>query len=237
MRRILEFSNTIILAELIEDADKHQISDEAIVINLGVTPIVIPDVSEQLLPPFQSSILRNVELHDVAGAAVIRVENEFSCAGLSAVLQWDRLSSLIETPSVEIMELQLFRSKQDFIGPRILEGHILGLVSDGDNLPRSYDVGLNLWYAPGNTDCLIHRLHPFMETHVQIAGQGRMQKFRQDAHSTLYQDIPMLPGVAQPFFQCAKGDDGSFVYPWHQYRADTDCIWMAIEFHPSGSSA
>jgi hypothetical protein len=23
-----------------------------------------------------------------------------------------------------------------------------------------------------------------------------------------------------------------FIYPWHQYYADTDCIWLAIEYHP-----
>ncbi|MDX3376575.1 hypothetical protein PV390_19455 [Streptomyces sp. ME02-6991-2A] len=27
------------------------------------------------------------------------------------------------------------------------------------------------------------------------------------------------------------GADGSFQYPWHQYRADTDCVWLAVEYH------
>ena len=41
----------------------------------------------------------------------------------------------------------------------------------------------------------------------------------------------MSPGVTHiPF--AAVDEEGAFIYPWHQYFSDTDCIWMANEFHP-----
>jgi len=58
-----------------------------------------------------------------------------------------------------------------------------------------------------------------------------MQKFHSNNFDTLYEDIIMSPGATHiPF--AGLGKDGQFVYPWHQYYSDTDCIWMANEFHP-----
>ncbi|HEY5704500.1 MAG TPA: hypothetical protein VIS96_02885 [Terrimicrobiaceae bacterium] len=31
---------------------------------------------------------------------------------------------------------------------------------------------------------------------------------------------------------CEVKGPRTFVYLWHQYYADTDCIWMAVEYHP-----
>jgi hypothetical protein len=59
-----------------------------------------------------------------------------------------------------------------------------------------------------------------------------MQKFRDQAFDELYEEIFMSPGFTQPFFHCVRDDANGFKYPWHQYYAETDCIWMAIEFHP-----
>jgi hypothetical protein len=36
-----------------------------------------------------------------------------------------------------------------------------------------------------------------------------------------------------PLWKSPQYEVGSaFIYPWHQYYSDTDCIWMANEFHP-----
>jgi len=89
---------------------------------------------------------------------------------------------------------------------------------------------LNLWFCPGKTDCVIHTGHPFLEVHTQIYGTGRMQKFRKRDAATLYEDVVMSPGVTHdPFMKVASSTE--WVYPWHRYYADTDCIWLAIELH------
>jgi hypothetical protein len=103
-----------------------------------------------------------------------------------------------------------------------------------DGQVTQYTVKVNLWFAPAKTNCAIHNSHTtpeMLEVHTQLYGIGRMQKFHANDFSTLYQDVTMSPGETHiPF--ASVGEGGGFVYPWHQYYADTDCIWVANEFHP-----
>ena len=56
--------------------------------------------------------------------------------------------------------------------------------------------------------------------------QSVMQKFHKNDPASIYQDVFMSPGYThEPFF-----DLTSQLYPWHQYYADTDCIWLAAEY-------
>jgi hypothetical protein len=41
----------------------------------------------------------------------------------------------------------------------------------------------------------------------------------------------MGPGYTTPDPFCGTAPDGTFDYPWHQYRAESDCVWLAIEYH------
>jgi hypothetical protein len=43
----------------------------------------------------------------------------------------------------------------------------------------------------------------------------------------------MSPGYMTPVPFCSVEENTRFIYPWHQYYADTDCIRLAIEYHPS----
>jgi hypothetical protein len=90
-------------------------------------------------------------------------------------------------------------------------------------------VEFNLWFAGKNTNCGLHKHEVgFREVHTQVFGIGRMQKFHKNDFSSIYQDVFMSPGYThEPFYDAAGR------YPWHQYRADTDCIWLAAEGVPS----
>ncbi len=93
-----------------------------------------------------------------------------------------------------------------------------------------YQVKLNLWFSPPDTHCGIHNIHEFLEIHTQIYGTGKMQKFHDNSYETMYEDVVLSPGQTHsPFAVVTK--DGSFRYPWHQYYAETDCIWLAVEYH------
>jgi hypothetical protein len=94
-----------------------------------------------------------------------------------------------------------------------------------------FDVRLNLWFSPAGTACGIHNKHDFLEVHTQLIGIGRMQKFRTEHYLTNYEDHLMCAANTNPATFCRQ-QNGEFSYPWHQYFADTDCIWMAIEYHP-----
>jgi hypothetical protein len=59
-----------------------------------------------------------------------------------------------------------------------------------------------------------------------------MQKFQTQNAATLYEDVRMSAGYTTPVPFCSIQDADRFLYPWHQYYADTDCIWLALEYHP-----
>ena len=105
--------------------------------------------------------------------------------------------------------------------------------SRGAPATRDFELKLNLWWSPPETDCSIHIEHPFLELHSQIHGVGRMQKFRERDASTLYEDVVMARGMTHEPFARLTGPL-RWEYPWHRYYADTDCVWLAIEFHPVG---
>lgn len=81
----------------------------------------------------------------------------------------------------------------------------------------------NCWYLPKETASSIHKEHVFTEVHTQIYGLGIMNKFTENSKDTLYQRMYMAPGYTHDYFF-----DKETIYPWHQYEAVTDCIWMAI---------
>ncbi|MCA5923098.1 hypothetical protein [Curtobacterium oceanosedimentum] len=126
----------------------------------------------------------------------------------------------------------LLKSPQDTIGTVTLDRRTVLHQPALDPQPEAFVVKANLWFSPAGTDCGIHNVHPFIEVHTQITGTGRMQKFDDKRHDTIYEDQQLSPGTTNPIPFCIDLD-GEFTYPWHQYRADSDCIWLALEYHAS----
>ncbi|MDN3258966.1 hypothetical protein QWJ26_03925 [Streptomyces sp. CSDS2] len=58
-----------------------------------------------------------------------------------------------------------------------------------------------------------------------------MQKFHAQDAATRYQDLALEPGATHAPF-CAHDGTGAWHYPWHRYWSDTDCVWLALEYHP-----
>lgn len=57
-----------------------------------------------------------------------------------------------------------------------------------------------------------------------------MQKFHDNDFKQIYQDDILAPGNTHVAY-AGLDKDGEFVYPWHQYYGDSECIWIANEFH------
>ena len=51
----------------------------------------------------------------------------------------------------------------------------------------------------------------------------------------MYEEYRLAPADTNVPFAHVD-DDGNFIYPWHQYYADTDCLWVVWEMVPSGSA-
>lgn len=158
---------------------------------------------------------------------LLRVRDEPGMAGIVTEPGWHHFADLL--PGFP-RDTGLYRGPRDRIGtvefdPAVAlgEDHPIGV--------RRFDVWVNLWFAPAGTDCGLHDTHEFVEIHSQVHGYGRMQKFWANDHAALYEDVLMSPGHTPPVPFCRTRPGGGFTYPWHQYRADTDCVWLAVEYH------
>lgn len=205
MEKTLRFSEPFISAEYIAYAEDFRIDKKSIIINLDLD---ILELEEMDLFPMKSVVCTNTTIDKVKNIVVISIVNEDFLGNNPEIDReiiqnsWQHIYTL--TNAEHLKDIALWRSEKTKIG--IME--------------------MNLWYAPAGTHCGIHKLHDFHEVQTQIFGIGRMQKFRSNDYKSLYQEVYMSPGHTHEPFHSSQGN-----YPWHQYYADTDCIWLAIEKH------
>ena len=206
MEKVLNFSEPFINAEYISYDENYRIDRKSIVINLDLDPVIIDDVE---LTSLKSVVCADTTIDRLKNALVFTMPNEkFQAPNTKVDLDiirngWQHIYDL--TNAEHLKKTDLWRSEKTRIGR----------------------LELNLWFALPGTDCGIHNGHGYLETHTQIYGIGRMQKFRTRDAASLYQEVYMAPGFSHDPFYSNTGK-----YPWHQYHADTECIWLAIEEHP-----
>ncbi|MDX7992653.1 hypothetical protein [Xenorhabdus littoralis] len=128
------------------------------------------------------------------------------------------------------IEKKFLRSTSDSLGivklnPNDLwNNYVDGIAS------QHFEVKVNLWFAEQGTHCGIHNEHSFIEIHTQILGLGRMQCFKNKKYNSIYKEIVMAPGTTTSRAFCNGGH--GYKYPYHQYYADTNSIWLVLEYHP-----
>ncbi len=204
LQKTLNFSESFIKAEYVENVTNFPIDGKTIVINANDTGIVIEG---KTLGPWKSSIYSSLIIPRACRLICITLDIDFYSPNSyphAEILmkKWSHIYEIFSLPHLK--QTRLWRSDVEHI----------------DN------IGFNLWYAAPCTNCGIHIEHSFRELHTQIYGIGRMQKFRSNNLNSIYQDVFMAPGYThEPFYN----EDS--IYPWHQYWADSDCIWLATEFY------
>ncbi|MCP4602406.1 MAG: hypothetical protein GY847_18135 [Proteobacteria bacterium] len=203
IRRTLSFSETFVKVEYLEKAENLSISGQTILLNIDDIEL---NIAGTLLRPMTSSMYSNINIPSASKLILITLNTDvFSCdefPHVNAIMdKWSHVYDVF--PFEHLKDTKLWRSNKE----------------------RAGNIDFNLWYAPAKTNCGIHSEHNFLELHTQTFGIGRMQKFHNNEPSTVYQEVFMSPGYTHEPFYNAKGE-----YPWHQYWADTDCIWLAVEF-------
>ncbi|MCC6306636.1 MAG: hypothetical protein IT545_15775 [Rhodobacteraceae bacterium] len=226
--RPLAFADDFIHAELVEDAVDLAVAD-AIVVNLSPRPMVTGDDYPAIVPAWKSTWLRGGTLRQAERAAMIRVRQRVNLGGCG-LRGWDWLGHRIRSFP---RDTPLYISAFDHAGTVTTDPRVFTNERGRPEAEQVFDLRLNLWWSPGDTDCFIHNEHPFLEVHTQIHGTGRMQKFRARDAATLYEDVPMAPGASHDPF-CRVSGRNAWSYPWHRYYADTDAVWLAVELHPRG---
>lgn len=226
MKRNLSFADEFISAELVENVSDYDVED-AIVINISPVSMTTGTEHPAIVPAWKSTWLKGGRIVSAERAAIIKVTRATNLGGCG-LRGWDWLGNRIRSFP---RDTPLYISRQDDIGTVTLDP----LVFTNERLeglaPQTFQLKLNLWWSPGDTDCFIHNEHPFLETHTQIHGTGRMQKFKERDDSTLYEDVIMPVGYSHDPF-CRVTGHNQWTYPWHRYYADSDCVWLAVELHP-----
>jgi hypothetical protein len=217
----LNFDSELATAALIRDAVDFPITERTVIVNLAQTDAFTGTTQLAPLPPLSSTILVSGV---VTGELVlaVAVASEDDQERRARAIGWHDFYG--EGGPV------LLKSPQAVIGTVFIDRRTVLHQPALPSRPERFTVKANLWFSPAGTDCGIHNLHPFIEVHTQISGLGRMQKFDEKTHRSLYEDQLLSPGTTNPIPFCVDVE-GAFTYPWHQYRADSDCLWLALEFH------
>lgn len=217
----LAFDSPMAPSRLLRDVDEYPIDERTVIVNIGTSDAFTGQSQLAPLPPLSSTILAS---GTITGEFLIAVTlTEASDQEQAARdLGWFDFYG----PDKPV----LLKSPQQTVGTVSLDRRAVLHQASTDPTPRPFTVKANLWFSPAGTDCGIHNEHHFIEVHTQISGYGRMQKFASKDHGALYEDQLLSPGTTNPIPFCIE-DAGEFIYPWHQYRADTDCVWLALEYH------
>lgn len=226
--RDLAFADDFILAQLVDHPRDFAVED-GVVVNLSPEPLITGGDVPAIVPAWKSTWLRGGSIAKGERAAIVKVRKATNLGGVG-LRGWDWLGNRIRSFP---RDTPLYISAQDHIGHVRTDPHVFTNERRDASAEQDFDLKLNLWWSPGDTDCFIHNEHPFLEVHTQIHGLGRMQKFKQRSQETLYEDVMMPIGYTHDPF-CRVAGANQWEYPWHRYYADTDSIWLAIELHPRG---
>lgn len=226
--RPLAFADAFISATLVEDAQDFAVED-AVVVNLSPKRMITGDLHPAIVPAWKSTWLKGGVIKSADRAALIKVTQATNLGGCG-LRGWDWLGNRIKSFP---RDTPLYISPFDHAGEVTTDPLVFTNERAVPAQEQVFDMRLNLWWSPGDTDCFIHNEHPFLEVHTQIHGLGRMQKFHDRDEATLYEDVPMGIGYSHDPF-CRVTGHNEWTYPWHRYYADTDSVWLAIELHPRG---
>lgn len=245
----LRFADDHIDARWLENVQALEIpkGQPTIVVNTGTEPAIVAGPKNGAGPkqswilPWRSVILEDASVVSASSLVLLRIITARDLGEVVSKAWFQAQDSTIPKESrwqhtAEIfpgfpLSTPLWRSPKDPINTVRLDPVAFATLGVGKGEERNFQVTVNLWYATEHTDCRIHNQHDFLEVHTQVYGVGRMQKFHTSEESTQFEDVILSPGPTHdPFMEIAQ--DGTFIYPWHRYLSDTDCIWMAIELHP-----
>jgi hypothetical protein len=239
---LLNFSGVHISGLFVSNPRDYKISKRSIVVNPNRTTVHLAMPSVNVLTPFTSVILQDVSIADGESVIILQLDEATNLGNIFLEDGWVLCATLVPPapmnpdpggPIPFARDTPLWKSSQHLICRSNFDPALLPGQDDFGIGVVPFDVKVNLWFAPANTNCFIHNQHAFIEIHTQVTGCGSMQKFHTQSYGDLYLDEKMAPGFTTTVPYCEIRTATEFIYPWHQYFAETDCIWMAIEYHPA----
>ena len=210
----LDIGDPFFTLRVLQDVEQHSIGDKTIFLNLSQQPARI---REQTLGEFQSVILKDTLVQNVAHAVVVE---KFASHGDDDAL----MARIRETwPSAyDVRKEERLLGVGHYMSPKVWVGQFGFTIYHSSTVPLK--VGLHRDHAfcpiPG-----------FREVHTQLVGFGKMQQCRERDVDTLYLEETMAPGNTHRPMYDEKGN-----YPWHQFETITPSVFMAVEMLPEGAT-
>jgi hypothetical protein len=233
----VDFASENIRAYAVENVQDFPIENRSIIVNMGNEPMYYNEEPQRGVLPRKSTIIKNKKIISAPLIMVLEVQSRINLGNVILREEWDSAEHLFGT---NLQGVPLWKSPQIDIGEITLnpfvelnqEEHGTSQQNNHQANKVTFRIKVNIWFATEKANCAIHNEHDFIEFHTQIAGIGRMQKFDTNEIATLYEDVILGEGQTHDIFCTALDNGSTFKYPWHQYYSDTNCIWMATEFHP-----
>ncbi len=200
----LKFSEPYYETKYLEGESEYQVHEKSIIFNFSEKPVLI---NSRPLTFFQSTVAVNTVIGDLNRCLIIEdfdhiqnVKNLFGQLQQNWTLAWDL------SHDERHRGVRLWRSPKETLDDIKIGFHYAGSVPLNVGLHNTHGNGQNV-----------------KEVHTQIIGFGKMQECYENDLNTLYREEYMGPGHTHSIMFNENGE-----YPWHQYEALTEGIFMSV---------
>lgn len=225
-----KFSHPALPSKLLPAGKEHYINGHGLLVNFHSEILKLNNNYNTEILAFSSIIRCNEHIQPALNCLIFELpENPIDGIDIA----WDEQKTYpgVRYENAVSQNVEFYRSHQDEIAILSFPPHQLSIGSDTLYDSQSFKLQANLWFADSGTHCGIHNEHSFIEIHTQILGIGRMQTFQSEDKNSLCEDLIMAPGITTSKAFCYI-NNYQYIYPYHQYYADTPCVWLALEYHP-----
>lgn len=115
-------------------------------------PLITGTDHPAIIPAWKSTWLRGGTIRSGGRAAIIKVVQPTNLGGCM-FRGWDWLGNRIKSFP---RDTPLFISAQDSIGTVVTDPRVFTNERKLPEEPQEFELKLNLWWSPGDTDCFIH---------------------------------------------------------------------------------
>lgn len=154
--QIRDLADDFIRAQLVENPRDLAV-DDAIVVNLSPEPMLTGTDHPAIVPAWKSTWLRGGTIRQGQRAALIKVVKAKNLGGCM-FRGW--IGSAIAS-KLSARHAAVHRRPQDSVGTVTTDPRVFTNERKLPEAHQQFELKLNSWWSPGDTDCFIHNEHPF----------------------------------------------------------------------------
>lgn len=208
----LDFAEPFFHVDYVEDEETYAVEKKSMVVNLtdkNAQDILLP--GDRRIPSLKAAVVQDMTVKNLKKAFVLR---DVERCDISDPATQEAIKKSWKT-LYEMSGLERHKGLPYYKSPKFCVGEGSGRME------------LNLCFvSEGGVPSGPHRDHDrdFDEVHAQILGYGMMRIYTREDKEHVRQELHMAPGTVHD-----KMFDEQGIYPWHEYKSVTPCVYMPIE--------